>query len=543
MVDQHRPRSHAIVHLTDLHFPPGFSEPAWADALVLAFERLADDRRIEIIALAVTGDLVNSPDAETFELVQSFLEKAAHGLRLLEGDGVDWRRIWTIDGNHDYRLWGLFKSNWLGIEEGEHLCRFDRYPAKDGAGPILAFGLNSSDQGRAARGRVALRDLRKVQDGARKAGAAFKYRVALVHHHLLPLPDRPVEFDQGAEKIARKLYDESTKLLSNAGLVTNILLESSIDLVLHGHEHKQFAASVKYHDREWAGHIMAVVGGPAAESGFQVVTFAPGGDVELVRYGRDETDYRVATRFFLWRYEDWKRVRWERLRRVEGYYRKAVRRSYISETADYRQLSDVTDIFGGENDDIEKIVITSSTDAPNSGGVAIERVRDKTKAADVPSADLPPRGREVEYTLPLNPPAKRSAPHPGLEVSRTSGDNFVLTREEMTMRRPEGPNREYIRFHYRYPVEQLTFTVDLPVRYAPQQIEVRVRLRGVPATPEDTAETLRMRRNIFYDPDKGQIWLSLDWVTPDHEYEVAWDLPSEVEVDAKDYDRATIGGH
>jgi hypothetical protein len=143
--------------------------------------------------------------------------------------------------------------------------------------------LNSSDRGSAARGRVALQDLRKFQYGAREAVGAFKYRVALVHHHLLPLPDRPVEFDQGAEKIRRKLYDESTKLLTNAGLVTNTLLESSIDLVLDGHEHKQFAASVKYHDREWAGHIVAVVGGPAATAGFQVVTFAPSGDVELVR--------------------------------------------------------------------------------------------------------------------------------------------------------------------------------------------------------------------------------------------------------------------
>jgi 3',5'-cyclic AMP phosphodiesterase CpdA len=543
MVDQYRPRNYAIVHLTDLHFPAGMYEPPWADALLRAFQHLADDRRIEIVALAVTGDLVNSPDADMFKLVRSFLKRAADSLRLLNDRGVDWDRVWMIDGNHDYRSWGLFKSNWLGIQEGGHLRRFDRYPAEDGGGPILAFGLNSSDRGSAARGRVALQDLRKIQYGAREAVGAFKYRVALVHHHLLPLPDRPVEFDQGAEKIRRKLYDESTKLLTNAGLVTNILLESSIDLVLHGHEHKQFAASVKYHDREWAGHIMAVVGGPAATAGFQVVTFAPSGDVELVRYERDETDYRVATKFFLWRYEDWKRVKWERLRRADGYYRKAVRRSDLSEIGDYRQLSDVSDIFGGENTDIEKIVIKGSTDDPKSGGVAIERVRDKTKAADVPSADLPPRGREVEYTLPLDPPAKRSAPHPGYVVSRTSGDNFVLTREEMTMRRPDGPNREFIRFHYPYPVEQLTVTHDFPVRYAPQQIEARARLREVPNTPEDVAETLRMRRHIFYDADKGQIWLSLDWVMPNHEYEFAWDLPSEAEVDAKNYDRATIGGH
>jgi 3',5'-cyclic AMP phosphodiesterase CpdA len=294
----------AIVHLTDLHFPPGLNEPAWADAILRAFKRLAEDRRLEIIALAVTGDFVDSPDAATFRLVRSFLDRAAKNLGLLDERGVDRGRIWTIDGNHDYRSWGLFKSNWSGIEEGGHLRRFERYPLKDGAGPILVFGLNSSDEGSAARGRVTLQDLRKVQDGARNAGDAFKYRVALVHHHLLPLPDRPAEFDRGAEKIGRKLYDESTKLLSNAGLVTNILLESSIDLVLHGHEHKQFAASVKYHDREWAGHIMSVVGGPAARSGFQVITFAPSGDAELVRYERDEADYRIATRFFLWRYED-----------------------------------------------------------------------------------------------------------------------------------------------------------------------------------------------------------------------------------------------
>jgi 3',5'-cyclic AMP phosphodiesterase CpdA len=561
MNDRVRPLGHAIIHLTDLHFPSGPTEPAWADALTKAFQRLAENDRIQIMGLAVTGDLVDSPQAEIFGIVRSFLVRAALCLKLTkpvpapsanrdegaaanadDGDRVDWDRVWIIDGNHDYRRWGLFKSSWLGIEEGRHLKRFQRYSAQGDAGSILLLGLNSSDQGSWARGRVTLDGLRTIQRNGRDNGDPIKYRVALVHHHLLPLPDRPAEFDRGAQKIKRKVYDESTKLLSNAGLVTNILLESSIDLVLHGHEHKQFAASVKYHDRGWSGHIMSVVGGPAANSGFQVITFAASGDAELTRYENDETDYRIATRFFLWRYEDWKRVSWERLRRDKGYFRKAIRRSKLAENGDFQQLSDVTDVFGGETD-IEEIVISSKTDDPTSGVVAIDRVRDKAKSDDVPASKLPPCGNELEYHLVLEPSAKQSAPHPGYFAIRISGDNFLLTREEMEMRRPGGPYREFTRFHYPYPVEHLIVTLDFPPRYAPRQVEARARLRLGRGMPEDVAETLRIRRNIFYDPNRGQVWLSLDWVAPNHQYEIAWELPSEADVDARNHDRATLGAH
>lgn len=557
--------NHAIIHLTDTHFPSSGLEQAWVGALVRAFGKLAKDEHIRIVGLAVTGDLVDSPNAELFEKVRNFLQRAATALGLnkpaadlSESAGsttnnatraaertaklveVDWDRVWIVDGNHDYRsLFGLYETNKLGIEKGGHFKRFYRYPVEENVGPILVLGMNSSDEGSAARGRVRLDGLRAIQGFAEQAGDGFKYRVALVHHHLLPLPDRPPEFDDTRiEKLKRKIYDESTKLLSNAGLVTDILLQSSIDLVLHGHEHKQFAASVKYHDR--AGQFMAVVGGPAARDGFQVVTFAASGDVELSRYKLGAADYEKDTNFLLWSYEDWKRVTWERLRRTSGYFRKVVRRSELSESGDYRQISDITDIFGGDTD-IEQISIIGKSEDPSA--LVFDRVREKTKSADVPNPELPEWGNDVEYRINLDPPAKRLTSHPGYVASRISGDNFMLTRDEMVMRRPEGPFREFTRFHYHYPVEQLVVTFDYPIRYAPQQVEVRARLRNVKGMPEDPAETLRIRRNKFYDVDKGQLWLSLDWIAPTHQYEIAWDLPSVEEADAKDHDLATIGEH
>src|ERR1700680_3166839 len=111
MNDRVRPLGHAIIHLTDLHFPSGPTEPAWADAVVKAFQRLSGNDRIQIMGLAGNGDLVDSPQAEIFGIVRSFLVRAALCLKLTkpvpapsanrdegaaanadDGDRVDWGR-------------------------------------------------------------------------------------------------------------------------------------------------------------------------------------------------------------------------------------------------------------------------------------------------------------------------------------------------------------------------------------------------------------------------------------------------------------------
>ena len=532
------PQDLSIVHLTDLHFHVSQPRAPWSEPILKAFKRLSAIRSIEIAGLAVTGDLVDSPDLPALTEVKCFLGQAAEILGLKSADGmVDWDRVWIVDGNHDYRWSGLWKKTPTnGVQEGNQLKRLVQY--RDQKERFAIFGLDSSRQGAAARGGVELADLREIQRAA-GSNMSYRYRIALIHHHLLPLPDRPAELDDGRfRRIKRMANDEAFKLLSNAGLTTDFLLEGAFHLVLHGHEHKAFAASVKYHDRHWRGHIMAVVGGPAAKDGFQLITFKESGDAEMTRYIFENADFRAGARFALWLADDWKRADWERQRTSAGGYQRAEISSRLSETGEFRQTSNISGIVGGESDRIEKIVIRGATDDP-TGRVALVSFHDKATSADVPVSNLPPSGQRFEYIHPLNPPASFDQLHPGLKYARASGNNFAMTQDEMRLRKPKGPFKESITLFNAYATERVIFTHRFPSSYAPLKVEVRAIYRNSDPRREDVAETRRAERKLLYFPEEGFVSFDLNWTTPNHQYEISWDLPSERDVYAE-HDRANI---
>ena len=542
MHPEQQDRDIAILHLTDLHFPAGSDLPFWIDPMAVALRRLASDRTVEIFAMAVTGDIADGPDIHTFQQVRGFLEESAQTVAIRTPQGeVDWRRIWIVDGDHDYRVMGLGRWwAWEGIQEGNFLTRLDHYP--DPERRFLVLGLNSSKSGKWARGRMDLADLRTFQRTVETPGASeFRYRIALIHHHLLPLPDRPQEFDTKVQRISRIMYDEAFKLLGNAGLTTDILLKGSVELVLHGHEHKEFAASINYHDPRGVPRMMAVVGGPAASTGFQVIYFRRSGDVDLVRYELRTADYEPAADFKLWTYEDWKRLQWERRRREHGYYERVERSSDLSETGDFCQTSDVTNIFGGVQNAIDEIRFASSAEDPKFGRVALVSLYDKQRDIEISPLDLPRSGPSFNYPFRLTEPATYRQPHRGFRVTRTSGNNYALTQEDAKLRKPQeiGPSSEFLGLWYQYPAKRIIVTHVFPPLYAPVGVEVTALLRSRPGMPQDTAETLRARRKMIYRRDDGIVVLDLDWVTPDHEYRISWQLPTQEQV-FEEYNRATI---
>jgi hypothetical protein len=377
---------------------------------------------------------------------------------------------------------------------------------------------------------VELSDLRLLQRSIEAADAsAFTYRIVLVHHHLLPLPYPPREFvRRRIKKILRATSDEAFKLLENAGLTTDFLLKGSVNLVLHGHEHKEFAASVNYHGPSGERHVMAVVGGPAARTGFQVIYFRRNGDVELVRYGFKEADYEVEAEIALWSYNDWKRLDWERQSRKNGYYEQAKHLFELSETGDAQQTTDVTDIVGGENT-ISRIPFISTAGDSKFGRVALHSVYDKEAEVEVPTSCLPPSGPEFSFPFKVSPEATRRRPHRGYEAVRISSNNFALTQEEMRLRTSEGepPPSEHVNITHRNPVRRTVLTLSFPRRYLPSNIDVKALYRNVAGRPEDIAESLRARRKLVDCSKDGLVVLDLDWVTPNHQYQLTWELPSQ----------------
>jgi hypothetical protein len=400
-----------IVHVTDLHFKLGGFRPHWCEEMLAAFRSFGnspDDFRI--FALAVTGDVADTPDVGALQAAKKFLEEAATVLRLVDDKGaVDWSRIWVVSGNHDYRHSGLLGVSVPGVGQGGVFAPLELY--KDQGGEFLAVGLDSGIRGPAARGRVEYRTMRKRESEINQAvkERRFRYRIALIHHHILPLPDRPQEWDSGInKKIKRAIFDEAFKLCENAGLITDFMLRARIHLVLHGHQHKTFAANIRHLDHAAApSHVMAVIGGPAARDGFEVVRFETLGNVELDRYTLGSgTTFVLSGSYPLWTYDEWKRGEWEKEKRRVGWYRRSDTRARLDATGDLSASRDIAGIYGGDMTPIREIPIKVEVDNKEAAVAALTEVRDKRKATPHPHSGLPPVSHLVEFICGRPPPAK-----------------------------------------------------------------------------------------------------------------------------------------
>ncbi|HEU0157485.1 MAG TPA: metallophosphoesterase [Stellaceae bacterium] len=507
----------AIVHLTDIHFPVGGARPGWVSRLLRSLSELPDREQCAVRALAITGDLVDSPDPAAFAAVKDFLGEAATAVGLAIDEKVAWDRVWIVDGNHDYRPGGIFPwKKAVGGIVGGGLPRLGVFNDPDHE--FLASGLDSGRQGALARGGVALEDLEELERAATAHGAQHRHRIAMVHHHLMPIPDRPAEWDNTAERLKRIVFDEAGKLLSNAGLIADFLLQANFDLVLHGHQHKAFVASVRYHEHGELGKVMAVVGGPAARDGYQLLRFTRRGGAELTRFVLETVDYVRQHTFTLWGYEERQRLIWDRSRRQTGYYRRLEYHTRLTRSGDADQSTNITDIYGGSQGEINQIPMRFRAD-PNAALISITRVYDKENATETPKADLPRPSSDIDFSVKLRPTATLQAPHSGLRLSRLTANGFALTREELQLRQPQGPWREYLDLGRLYPAEQLRFS---PAGFAPNRVEVVALARGV----EDSAETLRAAAGLIFDRENGEILLDLDWVLPEHRYRIFWELPS-----------------
>ncbi|MGJ5175985.1 metallophosphoesterase family protein [Bradyrhizobium oligotrophicum] len=129
-------------------------------------------------------------------------------------------------------------------------------------------------------------------------------RVAIVHHHVLPIAFAP----NGNKKTG-----EPMMVFRNAGALLRILANHQFDLVLHGHWHKAQFARIDFGDDSSDGYPMAVVSAGSAamatpdntnHNSINLIRVAPTGQIEVksVFYGAGQSprpdgtagaDYRV----------------------------------------------------------------------------------------------------------------------------------------------------------------------------------------------------------------------------------------------------------
>lgn len=232
------PNLTTLAQITDLHLPPALSLQPWLWNLkrsvgLLNWYRNRRDLHLGPVAAAMAADLVaQSPDhiAVTGDI-------ASLGLPGEFSSGLEWLRtlgdiahVSVVPGNHDIYTKGcdaLCLTAWDAYMRsdawGESITgTASGFPYVRRVGNLAVIGLNSSVPTRTfdASGRIGPRQMQALRDVLQRLQQSDLIRVVLIHHPPL-------------KRLAPK-----RRALIDAAELDALLTQSRVDLVLHGHNHR-----------------------------------------------------------------------------------------------------------------------------------------------------------------------------------------------------------------------------------------------------------------------------------------------------------------
>lgn len=301
-------RPFRIFHVSDVHFGNHFDESVWNYVGELA-------RRERPDLVVCTGDLVDHGGlfmlAAARREFQGFIDHLT-ALNAKEGSSRQ-VQLRCVPGNHDCGPWGNLKFRPFSTNFGavfgpgafelpagmpsylayrrsslpvRCLMRLRMTPAlyarkwwtsakrffahqesgyriellrSDDPQEVVLVYLDSNDSMRLATGNVNAREVTKLKAlmlNLREAQGArpFVPRIALLHHHPLPIPEASI-----AEGLTSF---EPFLVLRNAGLVLKELNKCDVDLILHGHKHYAAFGRLGYSiDHHTEGEIAVLAAG------------------------------------------------------------------------------------------------------------------------------------------------------------------------------------------------------------------------------------------------------------------------------------------
>jgi len=211
--------TYQIAHISDVHWESRDNNVS--AVLTEALKREAPK------LLVFTGDLVDHPHR---------LGKAKDWLfELCRDCGIDPdKQLLVIRGNHDCRFWGIFGFLPLtGFFFWKHFraLRQRRVQIVDVTGQLSVAFLHIDSNPivwGAARGKVGWWEMRKLRRALQalpkpeQLRLRSSFKIALVHHHPLPVP-------HGGP--------DALLFLKDAQRLLQFLAETKVDMVLHGHKH------------------------------------------------------------------------------------------------------------------------------------------------------------------------------------------------------------------------------------------------------------------------------------------------------------------
>jgi 3',5'-cyclic AMP phosphodiesterase CpdA len=301
-----------IAHISDLHFGGDVNKELLPQVKRILVDKVKPD------FLVVSGDVADSPKLSAMQEASEFINGLATACNIPP------ERLLVIPGNHDYKFVGNIRDR---IRRGEN-SPFDAWFRGNGNAPaqqmgllrgikervatafcrpepiedeivvkdspefgITLLGFNSNAYGADfATGKVTDSQIASVSGVLKKAGRGegdSSLKIAVVHHHPIPIPYVPTDL--------RSRIEESLMVFYNAGAFLREIARCGITLVLHGHKHFAGFTDVAYDN---ANGDWCKIGVLAAGSATLRNPYDPLGNELNVIYVYDDDTIRIRRWYF-----------------------------------------------------------------------------------------------------------------------------------------------------------------------------------------------------------------------------------------------------
>lgn len=232
IAERKKKTSHYIFQLSDLHFGAKNVDIAERRLKMLIKSQLSKIELGDSINFVITGDAVDSPKQTTEANYTNFAEYIE--------DRCGQKPIRVL-GNHDINNHGI------AVFHGhQHIANLvGKYPKieiiEDAKVILLLF--NSNTNGNLAEGEIGIAQMSEMGNLLDNVPHLERYLlVAVLHHHLLPIP-KPNYYDKKwFERILPSNFMDMSLKLLDADLFIEWLHRRNVQIVLHGHKHIPFFA-------------------------------------------------------------------------------------------------------------------------------------------------------------------------------------------------------------------------------------------------------------------------------------------------------------
>lgn len=236
IAEERRKRSHYFFQLSDLHFGAKNVNVAARRLKSLIKTQLSKIEFKDDISFVITGDAVDSPTPTTENDYNNFADF------LEEYCGKEPIRIL---GNHDINIHGL-----AVLHGKQHIANITgNYPKIQifEESKVIMLLFNSNTNGNLAEGEIGITQMAEMGNLLDGVPNLNEYiLIAVLHHHLLPIPKPDYYEQRWYEKIIPSDFLDTSLRLIDADLFLEWLSRRNVKIVLHGHKHIPFVAE---HDK------------------------------------------------------------------------------------------------------------------------------------------------------------------------------------------------------------------------------------------------------------------------------------------------------